>query len=41
MPGAHTDRLHPAADGHPVLAPRFGALLRLAGCVPILTAAAE
>ncbi|MBD3006006.1 SGNH/GDSL hydrolase family protein [Streptomyces sp. 5-10] len=36
-----SDRLHPAADGHPVLASRFSTLLRLAGCVPTLTAAAE
>ncbi|MGW7691103.1 hypothetical protein ACWGMA_19875 [Streptomyces asiaticus] len=36
-----SDRLHPAADGHPVLASRFSTLLRLAGCVPILTTAAE
>ncbi|WP_079260143.1 SGNH/GDSL hydrolase family protein [Streptomyces malaysiensis] len=30
-----SDRLHPAAAGHPVLASRFTTLLRRAGCVPM------
>ncbi|WP_262697598.1 MULTISPECIES: GDSL-type esterase/lipase family protein [Streptomyces] len=34
-----SDRLHPAADGHRVLASRFSTLLRRAGCMPILTTA--
>ncbi|MFD5387023.1 hypothetical protein ACFWMG_19170 [Streptomyces sp. NPDC127074] len=36
-----SDRLHPAAAGHPVLASRFTTALHRARCVPLLMTAAR